>query len=435
MPARGMMTVRIAALLFLSHSLEVCIAEEPEAMRHSVERAMALVTDGKPLAGLATLESDADKDHSLQELATLRSFVGDWHGAHLAMDNSLPKRPKDAAPFSEPVIRSSALDAIVEQARHHHIVIVNEAHHVPQHRAFILQMLRKLRTQRFEYYAVETLDEDVQQLTRRGYAVRATGFYTNEPVFGDVIREALAMGFKLVAYEATSNTSPADPVDAINSRETGQCRNLMERLFAKDADARVIVHVGFDHVMERPRKLENGREISWLAARLARATGCNPLTIDQTMHSERGAARLATPQWQQAVKNGWLDQPIVLKRKDGAFDVTGHFAGSVDIQILHPPTKLIDGRPDWLVNGTGRTAVSIPEDIRAESARVLVQAFLQRESEDAIPVDQVVLMPGEPRPKLLLKPGEYRIVVQDVRGREILRRPLVLAKNEQSKSR
>jgi hypothetical protein len=275
----------------------------------------------------------------------------------------------------------------------------------------------------------------VQELTRRGYAIRGTGFYTNEPVFGDVLREALAMGFKLVAYESTSDKSPADPVDAINSREAGQCRNLMDRLFAKHADARVIVHVGFDHVMERPRKLDDGREINWMAARLARATGINPLTIDQTMHTERGDASLTTPQWQQAFKNGWLGQAIVLNRRDGAFEVTGHFAGSVDMQVFHPPTKLIDGRPDWLVIGTGRAAVSIPEEIRTESARVLVQAFMQREREDAIPVDQVVLIPGEPRPKLFLKPGEYRMVIQDERGREILRRPLVLAKNGQSKAR
>jgi hypothetical protein len=65
MPARGMMTVRVAALLFLSHPLEVCIAKEPEAMRQPLERAMALVTDGKPLAGLAILESDTNKDQSL----------------------------------------------------------------------------------------------------------------------------------------------------------------------------------------------------------------------------------------------------------------------------------------------------------------------------------------------------------------------------------
>jgi hypothetical protein len=186
MTAHGMMPMPVAAILFLSLSLQVCIAQQPEAMQDPFERAMEFLTDGKPLAGLATVESETHKEHSVhqQDLATMRSFVGDWYGALQAIDNSAPKRPKDTPPSSEAAVRSSALDAIVEQTRHHHIVIVNEAHHVPQHRSFILQMLRKLRTQGFEYYAVETLDEDVLELTRRGYPIHATGFYTNEPVFG-----------------------------------------------------------------------------------------------------------------------------------------------------------------------------------------------------------------------------------------------------------
>jgi hypothetical protein len=426
--------VRIAALLFLTHSLQVCFAQEPDAKRDPFYQAMELAGEGKPLAGLVLLESERDNDQLLQHgLATVRSFVGDWRGAHQAMDNVGPKRPQNAVPFSESVMCLPALDAIVEQARDHRIVIVNEAHHVPQHRAFILQLLPRLRTQGFQYYAAEAMGEEdaqeLQELKTRGYATRGTGGYTNEPVFGDVIREALALGFKPVAYEHTSDTPTADKIDGINSREIGQCRNLMDRLFAKDPDARVIVHVGYSHAMERPEKAKEGREIIWLAARLAGATGSDPLTIDQTMHTERGDATLATPQWQQAIKNGWLDRPIVLSHGDGTFDVTGPFAGSVDMQVLHPATKVIDGRPDWLVSATGRVAVSIPDEVRADSARILVQAFIQHESEDAIPFDLVILTPGEPRPKLFLKPGEYRIVVQDERGIEILRRPLVVAKN------
>ena len=57
--------------------------------------------------------------------------------------------------------------------------------------------------------------------------------------------------------------------------------------------------------------------------------------------------------------------------------------------------------------------------------RILVQAFLAGESDDAVPVDQVVLQPGEAAPVLLLPEGEIRLVVQDESGREIARAPLV----------
>jgi hypothetical protein len=425
MSAQRVIAMMIATLLLSASSRNVCTAQVSEGTRHSVERAMTLVRDGKPLAGLTILEQDSEKTDELQSIIPeMRTFVGDWQGAHRAMDDSSSKPSKDKASFLEPVIPIPALDAIVEQAKNHRIVILNEAHHVPQHRAFILQVLRKLRSQGFEYYAAEALNEDSAALNKRGYAIRTTGFYTNEPVFGAVVHDALAMGFKLIAYEATGNTSTSDPVTDINVRETKQCSNLMERLFAKNSDARVVIHVGYHHAMERPVKRDDGREILWMASRLAQATGINPLTIDQTIHTEKGDTSSATPQWQEAVKNGWLDQPIVLKRKDDNFHVTGDFANQVDIQVFHPPTKLIDGRPDWLVDDPGRVPVSIPDDIRAESARLLVQALIEDQSEDAIPFDLLVLMPGEPRPKLLLKPGKYRIIAQDEQGRGIARQSL-----------
>jgi len=79
----------------------------------------------------------------------------------------------------------------------------------------------------------------------------------------------------------------------------------------------------------------------------------------------------------------------------------------------------------------GRVPVAIPKEIQTESGRVLVQAFIDTESVDSIPLDQFILRPGEPRPKLFLKAGKYRVVVQDEQGDEILRLPLVVAQNGQ----
>jgi hypothetical protein len=204
-------------------------------------------------------------------------------------------------------------------------------------------------------------------------------------------------------------------------------------VFAKDPDAKVVVHVGFDHAMERPRKLKDGKEITWMAARLARELGIDLLTIDQTLHTERGAIEFATPQWRQAIENGWLDNPIVVQREDGNFVVTGHFAGLVDMQLFHPPTKIVEGRPNWLVRMEGRTPVAVPGEIRAEKGRVLVQAFIREEGEDAIPLDQTLLVPGAARPMLFLTPGQYRVLAQDERGEEVYRGSLVVSPGRTAK--
>jgi hypothetical protein len=102
------------------------------------------------------------------------------------------------------------------------------------------------------------------------------------------------------------------------------------------------------------------------------------------------------------------------------------------MQVFHPPTKIVDGRPDWL--RIERTAVAIPDEIHPESGRVLVQAFADRESEGAVPCDQLMLTAGEPRPSLVLRPGDYRIVVQDESGKELSRQKLSVKRLSESES-
>jgi len=394
--------------------------QPPSEPSQLVEQAIGLAVAGKPLAGVKLLESAPQDDIAVASiLATLRVFAGDTAGALRGIEKSYPPAREDKRPFAERVTPTSAIDAIVEEARHHRIVVINEAHHASQHRAFILRLLPRLRELGFSYYAAEAIAEDGKTLKSRGYPVRETGFYTNDHVFGDVVRQALALGLVPVAYEATdSQATSNDPIDDINLREQEQCRNLVERIFAKDAKARVILHVGFDHAMEKPKK-EGGREIHWLAARLAAATGEDPLTIDQTEHSERGLGKESSP-WKLAQSAGWLVEPIVLKRDNGDFHVSGHFAGLVDMQVLHPPTKWSDGRPDWL-HSAGRSAFELPAEIQAQTGRLLAQVFVDSEGEDAVPFDRVILAPNAARPKLLLAPGKYRIVVQDEQGMEIKR--------------
>ena len=434
MTARQLAIV-IATLFSCLYSGQNCLSQELAGLPPVTQQAMTKVSEGKLLAAVALFEAPlTEKNIDQGLLGTFRSFIGDWQGAHRACDRSYyAKPPKEAAVFSLPVSPLPALDVIAEQSKRHRVVVINEAHHVPQHRAFILQVLRKLRGEGFKYYAAEALAEDMQALKRRGYPTRSTGFYTQEPVFGNLVRESLAMGYQPVAYEAmldaaqVTENADSDPIDGIHLREAAQCRNLVERLFAKDPAAKVVVHVGFDHVMERPRKLKDGKEITWMAARLASELRIELLSIDQTLHTERGAIEFATSHWRQAVENEWLDQPIVLQSEQGSFTVTGRFAGLVDMQVFHPPTKVVVGRPDWLVQMEGRVPISVPQEIRAEMGRVLVQAFLQHESEDSIPVDQALLLPGVARPMLLLKAGEYRVIAQDERGAEIYRSALVVS--------
>ncbi len=149
-----------------------------------VQHVMALTGEGKPLAAITVAESSSlDGNFASQLLPLLYSFVGDCQ----KYDNLQSRLSKDlTVALPEHATVSPAIDAIVENARERRIVIVNEAHGSPEHRVFIMQLARRLRDVGFSYYAMETLQEEPQLLKERGYPVLSTGFYTMEPVYGQL---------------------------------------------------------------------------------------------------------------------------------------------------------------------------------------------------------------------------------------------------------
>ena len=100
-----------------------------------------------------------------------------------------------------------------------------------------------------------------------------------------MIRTALKLGFRVVAYE---------PQGARNSdeRERGQARNLIERILKDAPQARILVHAGYAHIDEKGADRVG---VTTMAQRFKEATGIDPLTIEQTEMSEHGAREDATP--------------------------------------------------------------------------------------------------------------------------------------------
>jgi len=95
------------------------------------------------------------------------------------------------------------------------LVIISEAHHKPQHRIFTRKILKILYENGFRYLGLETLSRNRLDtssflldtlLNERGYPLNSllTGYYTREPQMGNLVREALALGFEIFGYERTS---------------------------------------------------------------------------------------------------------------------------------------------------------------------------------------------------------------------------------------
>jgi len=315
----------------------------------------------------------------------------------------------------------AAIPEIVRRAKQTSIVILDENHLDPRGRAFGLEVARALRPLGYTVLAAEALKRDVEDAASRdrmaklvadGYPRQSSGYYLDDPVFADFIRQSFALGYRPVAYESTRTDYAKDPIAAQGQREQDQADNLIRRAVQQYPGAKILVYVGEHHIAERPIAAEGGK-VAMMAERLKRATGIDPLTIDQAGLSSLPMNRPDADLYAIAAPKA-QGQSMVLMRH-GQPLVVGLLAGSVDLQVVHPATTQAGGRPEWL-KGMGRQPVPVPQDLLPTSGTRLVQAFVAGEADDAIPVDQVLVSAGTAAPMLMLPSQPVRYAVQDVAG-------------------
>lgn len=311
----------------------------------------------------------------------LEAFVGREAFFMAGLNDSLPS----CVPLT-----ADPLKLIEERARQARIVIINEHHSSPLDRQFIAGVLKRLRRLGYSIYAAETFTrfESLAHEEVLGF----DGWYSNEPTFGRAVRLARSLGYELVPYEETQAQRNAGPQGSVNSvqasnrREESQTENLMTAIFTKNPGARVVIHVGHGHVKERTDPY--APEIIAMAQRLKAATGQDPLTISQTGCRSRGSQDVIGESYERR-----------------ATEAQGEF--SVDLYVGHPKPVYREGRPVWR-REAGQKEVQVPADFRHLDERVIVEARPVASSLSVVPVDRLLLWPGERLP-LLLPPGSYRI--------------------------
>lgn len=272
-------------------------------------------------------------------------------------------------------IPGDAMGEIVRRAAGTNIVIINEAHESPRDRHFIAAVARALRPLGYSIYAAETFN--TRDPLNHPFVSMDDGYYSTEPIFARLVGEAKSLGYRLVGYEMAdfSGLNALPYAERVTRREIAQTENLMAAIFRDDPEAKVLIHVGFQHVQERaqPGKVE------WMAQRLAAATGRDPLTISQTdCLSGTGVTTLAL----------------------GPDD-------HVDLFVAHPPLLLKDGRPAWRQK-MGEIPTRVPDAMRPKTEAVVIEARPDDTPVDIVPMDRLLLRPGETLP-LLLPPGRYRL--------------------------
>ncbi len=319
-----------------------------------------------------------------------------WDLAMGIRENEFSKSQIDS--INQEYTKVKAADYIIEEAKKNQVIIINEAHHNSFHRVFTKSLLLRLFENGYNNLGLEALGNGEyldSTLNSRKYPILKTGYYTQDPQFGNLVRDALEIGYDVFAYEYLGEGSG-------KIREIGQAKNIQEVINSKPNE-KFLIHCGFDHALE-------GVHSSWekaMAGRLAEYTGINPFTINQVAYSEKSDPRFNDP----FLKALDIKEPTILIDKENNPIKYERGEAWTDIAIFHPKTDYIDGRPNWLFeNGNENVSIALA-DIQIEFP-VMVLAYKKGENVNlAVPVDITEVQNRSENCHFGLKKGLYDIVV------------------------
>jgi hypothetical protein len=351
--------------------------------------------------------------HRSDWAATAFSYIGAHAQALSYFDKAAPPPPalsaKDSL-YTRSLKPQPARKYILQRARREQIIIFNEAHHNPAHRVFTASLLAGLYQAGFRYLGAETLSFYDSALNLRKYPVSESGYYIQEPQYGNLIREALELGFKVFPYDVLNSNGKA--------REIGQARHI-QAILRQDPKARLLIHCGYSHVFEAP---VGGDWEKAMAGRLKEFTGIDPFTIDQERWTEKSEKEKENPAYRLLD----VKEPSVFTTPQG--DVFSAFPGTqplVDVRVAHPRTTYQHGRPAWLLREGKRKPYFLQKEQLAVGFPCLVLAYKATEPAGgrstqpaAVPADVMELQDAKEHKALILAPGMYQVVVKNEQGQQ-----------------
>lgn len=298
---------------------------------------------------------------------------------------------------------------ILNHFENNDIIMFNEAHDRVQTRAFVLSMLSQLKKAGAKFLAMETLNEKGNLLNLDA----STGYYTAEPVSGQIFREALRLGYRIVAYEDTSLTPHTS-----NERDSIQAQNLYKRIKKNGGIEKTIVLAGYGHIDE----VTLDSTYKTMAIYFKELSNIDPITVNQC----------------NCIEENYLGIKVNLPNSDTCVALDKRSLSNLpffedfvhDITICHPTTKYVHGRPEWLITSDKKQFISL--SIETDKKPVLIQAYLENEVKEngdldfKIPFDQTFTLENGDAWFALERGQQYLIVYRDEHNNIILRKKISL---------
>lgn len=351
---------------------------------------------------LKDIQAEIDKDSvawKYQTGAVHYTFSGNYQQALLTWDQGMPTRTYTPTAADSAILKSSTLknarDYIVDRAKTEQIVIINEAHHNPKHRTFTRSLLEGLYQNGYRYLGLEAIADS--SINTRTYATQNSGYYTNEPEFGNLIHDARSLGFTIFEYEAGPDKNGKE-------REIEQAQNI-QAFMKSHPNGKYLIHCGFDHVYEKDVQYWEKA----MAGRLKEYTNIDPFTIDQVKFTEKSKAGSG----HYFIYATGEKEPFVLLNQNKEVFNGIREPKQTDIVVVHPITQYSNGRPEWLC--AGKKAYRLPKNkLKKHPLPIQVLAYRADEYDNnGIPADIIEIHSKEQYDSLYLKKGDYLIVLRN----------------------
>lgn len=294
---------------------------------------------------------------------------------------------------------------IIQLAKGSRVIFFNELHGRAQTRVVLLALLPELKAMGFTHLALETLGVNLSykeaatcepallrdsELAARGMAINSTGFYSRDPVYGELIRIALQLGFELVAYDVIADTQ--------SERMEGGA-TILACLMNRNENMRLVGLAGMANIGEGPAAVVDDYSMAdWFR----RKTGIDPVTVstyelvDFDSSSSISDAEHLQP-----------GQAYVLSDSEGNLFTHDFFDVSV---YIHGSSDRNSGSDTWLTLRGLRSPAKVSLDACEGMRPCIVSAMRLSDPPDAVASDKCIVFDSvQDSCNLYLPHGEFHV--------------------------
>jgi hypothetical protein len=304
--------------------------------------------------------------------------------------------------------------------------MINDDDYRGECRSFMRSLLPSLYKAGYRYLALEGWMFDDTGLNSRKYPVMGDGFYMREPAYGQMMRDAMGMGFTCIKYEDTATGR--------DRRVGGETENLY-RFIKSRHNGKIVVYSGHGSVYKNHEK----KESIPMGEKLCKKLGRDIPVIEAASLVEGGTGEREYTMFKALADSLKTEEPSIIVVSDSAYIVPRLRGGFVNASVYLPRTDYHLGYPDWMCGGkyegipvskdsANFFELDLPDSLNTTNCFMQVYKNDEYDSytDNAIPVIQFRMEGNRKKYELNVSPGRYYIFIKNENSTNIFEQMFTL---------